>query len=147
MNQLARLTLFGFLGALVVFTGCASKKKTTREINALESQVNLLTTEIERIDRDLQEARGAVQGGAGASYGAAASGPVYRTPSGFELPSINIQRALKNAGYYQGTLDGKIGTGTKDALKSFQRDNGLEADGVCGRNTWDKLKVYLGGAK
>lgn len=147
MNHVLRLTLFSFLGALVVFTGCAPKKKTSRQITSLESQVNLLTSEIERIDRDLQETRGAVQGtGAAESYGAAASGPVYRTPSGFELPSINIQRALKNAGYYQGNMDGKIGSGTKDALRAFQRDNGLEADGVCGRNTWNKLKVYLGGA-
>ncbi|MBI4711007.1 MAG: peptidoglycan-binding protein [Candidatus Omnitrophica bacterium] len=70
-------------------------------------------------------------------------GGMYRTPSGFEIPSVNIQRALKKAGYYNGAIDGKVGPGTRDAIASFQKDNGLTADGVCGRGTWAKLKSYL----
>lgn len=149
MNQIFRLGMLTFLGAMLVFTGCASKKKTSRQISALESQVNVLTSELERVDQDLQETRAAAQGGSGSRYasGVATSGSVYRTPAGFELPSADIQRALKNAGYYQGSVDGKIGSGTKDAIKAFQRDNGLEADGVCGRTTWNKLQTYLGSGK
>ncbi|MBN1688758.1 MAG: peptidoglycan-binding protein [Candidatus Omnitrophica bacterium] len=71
---------------------------------------------------------------------------MYRTPSGFEIPALSLQEALKNAGYYKGTLDGKIGSGTREAIKNFQRDNGLKVDGVCGRNTWERLKVYLRGS-
>ena len=67
---------------------------------------------------------------------------IYRTPSGFELPSISIQKALKSAGYYDGALDGKIGPGTRKAIKAFQQDNGLTADGVVGRETWKKLQAY-----
>ena len=70
-------------------------------------------------------------------------GGMYRTPSGFELPSVNIQKALKKAGYYNGAIDGKVGPGTRDAISAFQKDNGLTADGVCGRGTWAKLKSYL----
>ncbi len=151
MNKIARLGMLSFLGVMLVFTGCASKKKTNRSISALESQVNVLTSELERVDQDLQETRAAVQPGGAASAryasGVSTSGSVYRTPSGFELPSADIQRALKNAGYYQGTIDGKIGGGTKDAIKAFQRDNGLDADGVCGRTTWTKLQTYLGAGK
>jgi peptidoglycan hydrolase-like protein with peptidoglycan-binding domain len=147
MNKAVRLTLFLVLAGVVV-TGCAPKKKTSK-VDALEAQVGVITEELSRLDSQLQELRGATQSGAAVSSSSRVSGGgnVYRTPSGFELPSNNIQAALKNAGYYQGNVDGKIGPATKEALKSFQRDNGLEADGVCGRRTWDKLKPYLAGAK
>lgn len=149
MMKVVRYTLFFTLaGVLVVASGCASKKKTSKQISALEAQVGVLTDEISRLDQSLQEVRGGVQA-QGESFSAArtsgGSGNIYRTPSGFELPSNNIQAALKNAGYYQGNIDGKIGPASKEALKSFQRDNGLEADGVCGRRTWEKLSPYLSG--
>jgi len=35
--------------------------------------------------------------------------------------------------------DGKYGTETVNAVKEFQRDNGLTADGVCGPATWKAL--------
>ncbi len=149
MMKVVRYTLFFTLaGVLVVASGCASKKKTSKQISALEAQVGVLTDEVSRLDQSLQEVRGGVQAqgeSVSAVRSTGASGNIYRTPSGFELPSDNIQAALKNAGYYQGNVDGKIGPASKEALKSFQRDNGLEADGVCGRRTWDKLKPYLSG--
>ena len=151
MTNALRLTLLFFiLGIFSLNTGCARQKKTSK-INALEAQVNQMTDEIVRMDQSIQELRAstaASEGRGGADFAGARStggSSLYRTPSGFELPSNNIQRALKNAGYYQGNIDGKIGSGTKDAVKAFQKDNGLEADGVVGRRTWDKLKDYLGG--
>ena len=152
MSNFFRSTLLFSLGLLVVAnTGCA--KKNTNRLNALEAQVNTMSDELVRLDQSVQELRtvaGQGQGAGAPSAGVAApsgtsSGGVYKTPSGFELPSAHIQKALKNAGYYQGNVDGKIGSATKDAVKAFQRDNGLEADGVVGRRTWDKLKVHLEG--
>lgn len=49
-----------------------------------------------------------------------------------------IQQILKNQGYYSGTVDGIFGNGTKNAVVAYQRDNGLDADGVVGSKT---LKV------
>jgi murein L,D-transpeptidase YcbB/YkuD len=46
-----------------------------------------------------------------------------------------IQRALKAAGVYTGPMDGKIGSGTKAAIKEFQKSHGLKADGVLGKKT------------
>ncbi len=146
MTKPVRLTFLAFLGVLVMFTGCASKKKTQKDITTLQAQIGSLTDEVVRLDQQLQEVRASSQGRGGAgseSTGGSARGGLYRTPSGFELPAVNIQKALKNAGYYQGTVDGKIGSGTQDALKAFQKDQGLGADGVCGRRTWGKLKEYL----
>ncbi len=77
------------------------------------------------------------------SGGARIAGAIYRTPSGFELPSLDIQKALKGAGYYHGNVDGKIGPGTEASIRAFQKDNGLESDGLCGQMTWQKLKGFL----
>ncbi|MDP3143645.1 MAG: peptidoglycan-binding domain-containing protein [Candidatus Omnitrophota bacterium] len=55
----------------------------------------------------------------------------------------NIQTALKNAGYYTGAIDGKIGPKSKKAIEAFQKDNGLKADGKVGSKTWAKLQAYL----
>lgn len=55
----------------------------------------------------------------------------------------DVQKALKNAGFYKGSIDGKIGQQTKKAVESFQRQHNLTADGIVGRRTWEELKVYL----
>jgi murein L,D-transpeptidase YcbB/YkuD len=52
-----------------------------------------------------------------------------------------VQQALKKAGVYNGKIDGKMGSKTKQAIKSFQRKNKLKADGVVGSGTWAKLKT------
>jgi peptidoglycan hydrolase-like protein with peptidoglycan-binding domain len=57
--------------------------------------------------------------------------------------SEEIQTALKNAGYYTGDIDGKIGPKSKQAIIDFQKDNDLETDGKVGPKTWSKLKEYL----
>lgn len=56
---------------------------------------------------------------------------------------LQIQEALKNAGYYDGKIDGSIGPKTKKAIEKFQTENGLKADGKVGKRTWSKLGVHL----
>ena len=46
-----------------------------------------------------------------------------------------LQKALKILGYYDGDIDGDYGKGTTAAVKAYQEDNKLEADGVAGRST------------
>jgi peptidoglycan hydrolase-like protein with peptidoglycan-binding domain len=55
----------------------------------------------------------------------------------------DIQTALKNAGYYSGPVDGKIGPLTKKAIVDFQTANKLGADGKVGPRTWSILGTYL----
>lgn len=50
------------------------------------------------------------------------------------------QALLFYLGYYVGAIDGKWGSGSKEACKSFQRDFGLTPDGVCGTDTEKALK-------
>jgi len=54
-----------------------------------------------------------------------------------------IQQALKNAGFYNGKIDGNIGPKTKKAIEAFQSQNGLKADGKVGAKTWKALSVHL----
>ena len=46
-----------------------------------------------------------------------------------------LQQALQILGYYDGDIDGKYGNGTKKAVKSYQEDHDLEADGYAGERT------------
>lgn len=62
----------------------------------------------------------------------------YRLGSAGEEVS-EIQTRLAKLGYYQGPIDGAFGGGTQAAAKSFQKDEGLDVDGVVGPNTWKAL--------
>ena len=50
-----------------------------------------------------------------------------------------VQKKLKSLGYYTGSIDGDYGKGTKSAVKSFQKRNGLDDDGKVGAKTLAKL--------
>ncbi|RJO65728.1 MAG: peptidoglycan-binding protein [Candidatus Omnitrophota bacterium] len=71
--------------------------------------------------------------------------PIKKTSSepAIQLSPKQIQRALKSAGFYQGSVDGKIGPRTKEAIKEFQKARGLKADGVVGKRTSAELNKYL----
>lgn len=58
-------------------------------------------------------------------------GPIYTY--GNLLPDqviINVQRALKELGYYAGDLNGSLGVDTRRALTAYQQDYGLDTTGV-----------------
>lgn len=50
-----------------------------------------------------------------------------------------VQRRLKNWGYYSGGVDGIFGSRTAEAVRHFQRKNGLKVDGVVGKATYQAL--------
>ncbi|MDE6401829.1 MAG: spore cortex-lytic enzyme [Clostridiales bacterium] len=54
-----------------------------------------------------------------------------------------VQARLATLGYYSSTVDGKWGSRTTAAVKRFQTDNGLKADGIVGSSTESKLKIRL----
>jgi peptidoglycan hydrolase-like protein with peptidoglycan-binding domain len=65
-------------------------------------------------------------------------------PQGPYKPTgIEIQTALKHAGFYTGSIDGKIGPKSKKAIEDFQSANGLKVDGKIGLKTWEALGKYL----
>lgn len=52
-----------------------------------------------------------------------------------------IQQKLKNWGYYKGAVDGIYGSKTLEAVKYFQRKNGLTVDGIAGEKTLAALGI------
>ena len=55
-----------------------------------------------------------------------------------------IQQKLKNWGYYTGSVDGIYGSQTQNAVRKFQRDNGLTVDGIAGPKTLSYLGITSG---
>jgi len=53
-----------------------------------------------------------------------------------------IQTKLKRWGYYNGNIDGIYGTQTVNAVKYFQRKNGLAVDGIAGPATLKAMGIY-----
>lgn len=62
-----------------------------------------------------------------------------RGSSGSEVRQI--QEKLKRWGYYNGSVDGIYGSRTEAAVKKFQRNNGLTADGIAGKATLSAMGI------
>ncbi len=52
-----------------------------------------------------------------------------------------VQQTLKDWGYFDGPVTGTFGQQTYDAVVLFQKRNGLPADGVVGRATFEALGI------
>lgn len=138
---------------LVFLTGCATVKGPSQtsqlqmRVSELERQVEDKDEEIKNLNYQIKDLSYELDKGRGrriqlesAGVGTREDkGEIIRVPVGAD----QVQLALKNAGYYQGTVDGKVGAKTKKAISAFQKDNGLKADGLVGRQTWAALKSYL----
>lgn len=56
-----------------------------------------------------------------------------------------LQKRLKTWGYYTGNVDGIFGSQTEQAVKYFQRKNGLAVDGIVGPATAKAVGISLTG--
>lgn len=138
MKKLLGILVMVGVGALVTMAliGCTEKKSEmpigeimANATNAVSAQNVVAVTPAETTAAVMQPEEvtpSTVEGGA------------YMAPT-----AEQIQTALKNAGYYTGSIDGKIGPKSKKAIEAFQNDNGLTVDGKVGRKTWEKLQVHL----
>lgn len=74
--------------------------------------------------------------------GTSANGSLVYGSSGSAVQSL--QAALTGLGYSTGSIDGKFGNATLNAVKAFQRANNLTADGKAGTLTQAKLYELSG---
>ena len=143
---------------LVSLVGCHAKSNS-EELNTLKSRVSSLEQQVAMLNQAIAKSEEIPQAkaseslstGTNSSETASASltGSAPAQPAGAEstasaaLTPIEIQKALQNAGYYRGTPDGRIGPKTIQAIKDFQTENGLIADGKIGKKTSEKLRAHL----
>ncbi|MBV7276713.1 peptidoglycan-binding protein [Clostridium sp. PL3] len=68
--------------------------------------------------------------------------PIYRLGSrGTEI--MKIQAVLMKIGYNPGSVDGVFGNQTEEAVRTFQRNNGLTSDGIIGPATYRILEKFM----
>ena len=66
--------------------------------------------------------------------------PMLRLNDGINFPEFkNDVEKLQQALGFPPPQDGKFGTNTENAVKRFQKDNGLVVDGIVGDGTWSAL--------
>ena len=132
---------------LTSFIGCNKKKKDdAADLNGVATENVVSVTDTSALNADTANSVPVVVENASAAAStevaepamASASANVSGKPSNKE-----VQKALKNAGLYDGKVDGNIGPRTKKAIEAFQSQNGLKADGKVGRKTWKALSVFL----
>lgn len=107
-------------------------KNLKRRVNALEDRETIVE---EKVEADT-----------GKSVTYVSSTEVKETAPRVDSRSMTkkeIQVALRNAGYYNGPIDGKLGTKSRKAIRDFQQDNGLKVDGIAGTQTKKALAKYL----
>ncbi len=132
------------VGVLALFlSGCATTSKKISQENAdFKTQIQNLEAQLQQKDAEIDSLRKSLSSTTEEKYAAAklsqGEGKAIEHPK-----ARDIQTALKNAGYDIGAIDGKMGKNTRQAIKAFQKANGLEADGKVGTKTWAALAPYL----
>jgi hypothetical protein len=65
----------------------------------------------------------------------------YGYSGGEENVAVAVQQRLAEAGYYRGTIDGVIGNGTRNAIRAYERANGLRVDGRIDAELLARLRI------
>jgi murein L,D-transpeptidase YcbB/YkuD len=125
--------------ALALF-GCAKKEpgmEEPQEIVSMETVTTMAPTGPAAAEPKAAEVKSEPSGAVSEPVQLPVPGPAAKPTA------LEIQTALKNANVYSGEIDGKIGPQTKEAIREFQRVNGLQVDGKVGPKTWAVLSGYL----
>ena len=127
--------------------GCGKKQETLEEVQqpmSMETLTTMNTTAPATVQAT--EAKSPeVKVETVVASSTAKSGKLEQLPPAgpFKPTAVEIQTALKNASFYTGEVDGKLGPKTKKAIAEFQKANGLTADGKVGPKTWNALSKHL----
>lgn len=78
-------------------------------------------------------------------FAQASDSPESEPPPTLQLGSTaaevkSLQQTLTQLGYYDGEISGTYDAATQQATQQFQQANDLQADGVVGPTTWEKLQ-------
>ncbi len=139
MRILLAVLCAGFLA------GCASTNNaqdSENQIKQYQNRITYLESELQKKNQEVSSLETSLEKAQGAPSEKQQVQPAEEKEAA-QLSPKQIQEALKKAGFYDGPIDGKIGSKTRKAVKKFQRANNLHADGVVGKTTSSKLSGYL----
>lgn len=142
------LLLVTVVCVIALVSGCGTApKKVQDEIGGIKTRVDTLESRVEGIEMKQTEAeRLAMEKSLMQEAPYASTNIEIKSRTSKSNEDIKqVQIALKSAGFYNGKIDGVKGKQTKKAIKDFQREHGLAADGVVGKKTWDALAKYTYG--
>jgi peptidoglycan hydrolase-like protein with peptidoglycan-binding domain len=149
-SMLKKILIFSLSFVFAVsLSGCATaRKQKDLEIQGLRNQISVLESQIRSKDEEISNLKESLakapseketsqvltkQTGRKKVIGEVKSRPNAK----------QIQIALKNAGFDPGSIDGRIGKQTRDAIKAFQKAHNLPVTGKVGKQTWNLLREYL----
>jgi peptidoglycan hydrolase-like protein with peptidoglycan-binding domain len=144
----------------VLLSGCATTSAKQPPVAQLQTQVSDLQQRMETQEKEIVDLKYEVKEMGSKSEAqqvvtteesAPAPTPTVSSKTGdraadiikVDASGVEVQKALKGAGLYEGKIDGKIGAKTKAAVVEFQKQHNLKADGVIGQKTWSELKQYV----
>lgn len=164
--MIVRFVVIAFVALAI--SGCATGPQAPSPINQLQNQVGDLQQRMEQQEKEVVDLKYEVKQISGkldakktveeeeSSFGEdvqtkskkTASGPGVDAQNGAIIKAtgvtpVDLQKALKGAGLYEGKIDGKIGRKTRAAVIEFQRQHNLKSDGVVGQKTWAAMKSYI----
>ena len=144
IGKLKLILIIFFSWILITSTfGCATLGKNDLERQQLRNQVQALETQLKQKDEEITSLNEALNNQIREKEKLEKKVSKLETRASEKITKPNIKQiqiALKNAGYDPGSIDGVMGEKTEEAIKAFQKANGLEVDGRIGSKTWDVLK-------
>ena len=155
MKRLGFVVLALIILSTFTVSGCGSaQKKLSEDVKGIKTKVDTLETRVEGVETKQSEVERLAmeqaqrveelkaERAARASSGKTNVGIKEKRSRKDKERIKEIQTCLKNAGFYNGKINGVKGKATKKAIKEFQKANGLRADGVVGKKTWEALSKY-----
>lgn len=130
----------------VLISGCATTgEKSGLEAQGLKNKVAVLETRLKEKDQEIYDLKEAQNKASEEKEAVVKNASVEKVDLKHKIRSTPkaIQIALKNANFYKGNINGKMGKSTIEAIKEFQKANNLHVDGKVGKKTWELLKAYV----
>ncbi|HTY44931.1 MAG TPA: peptidoglycan-binding protein [Patescibacteria group bacterium] len=142
------VALFALVSVVGMLSGCATaRKQKDLEVQGLRNQISVMETQLQSKDEEINGLKDELNKANTVAQAKVADQQAVAekvVPEVKSRPTMkHVQIALKNAGYDPGPIDGKGGKQTRNAIKAFQKDNGLHVDGKAGKRTWNALQKYL----
>lgn len=137
------LILSVFIGSLAL-SGCSTvPKKFKEEVSGIKTRVDTLESRVEGVEgrqTDL-ERMSQEEAARGMARSNIAARKKTRSPES-RAETKELQALLRDAGFYEGKIDGVKGRMTRKAIRRFQRAAELTVDGIAGPKTLEALSRY-----